>query len=205
MDTGPIIRMEKTNKLGEFSKNVEPGVWMAWLDFCYYHRVMNDEIDEMIVPDKGIMCQCGRSVESYPHWPPSTLTEAFDMLETQMQDDNTNHRYLATWWYEYVGRSKLSCNSDSIIEDIWKTSEICQTILGLCPVISKDMMIEDFGGLDLGKDKCKCRGRLDGEVCETCFRFNGETTCQHGHDEDCFFFVDIGNPDWLQAILDQGQ
>jgi hypothetical protein len=169
---------------------------------------MNDDIDNMTPPDEGILCSCGRSVESYPHWPPSTLPEAFDMLETQMQDNNTNHRYLATWWYRYVQQNEFCCKSGSIIEDIWENSKICASILILCPVISKDMMDEkNVGGLE-----CKCQGRLKGRVCQDCFKYHGKGDCDHDHDEACPYYdeenlphvFNLGTPDWLQEILDQG-
>jgi hypothetical protein len=207
MDSGPVIRMEKTHNLGEFSKDVEPFVWQVWLDFCYCHRVMNDIIDNMPSPDKGFMCLCGRSVESYPHWPSSTLVESFDMLETQMGDDNKHHRYLAMWWLEYVHRNRLGYydnKKDSSIQILGHTS-MCEAIRDLCPAISKDMIEEDFRRLALSDNKRVCSGEVS-----VCFKCRG--VCEHDHDETCPFgdgvdqvqVYEAENPEWLQAIVDQG-
>jgi hypothetical protein len=194
MDIEPIIFMDRTNNLGRFSKTVEPQVWQAWLDFCYYHRVMNDKTDDMLNPGQGIMCGCLQSIQSYPHWPPSTIPEAFDMLERQIQNDNDHHRHLATWWSEYVQRNRLSCESDNIIEDIWKASGIYLSILDMCPAISKDMMDERFRDL-----------KLDGVNSEY-IRHQGECLCEHEHCKDEYSENNEDDlyPDWLQAILDQG-
>jgi Helitron helicase-like domain at N-terminus len=55
------------------------------------------ELDASVDEING-RCDCGKSSIGYPHWPPSTVNEAFDQLNYLHNEHNTHRRHLAQRW-----------------------------------------------------------------------------------------------------------
>jgi hypothetical protein len=79
--TAFIMRQASPKRLGTFQKDVKPEIWQSWLDFIYNCRHFEGNHANLIIPEKRWVCFCGRAQISYPHWPPTTLPEAFDQLD----------------------------------------------------------------------------------------------------------------------------
>ena len=63
--------------LGQSGFTLKPDIWHSWLDFVYVTRIQEGQATFMAVLPRNRGC-CGRSRQSYPHWPPSTVQESFD-------------------------------------------------------------------------------------------------------------------------------
>jgi len=179
MDSGPLIACLPGNNLGTFSKNVRGEVWESWLNFCYNSRMHEGDYMKLTTPSSGIACQCGRSTESYPHWPPSTLLEAFDMLGLQIDDDNSHHRYLAGLWRDYVNVTGFHTSTMDIDGSLRRSShylDLSQEIFELCPTISKDM-----------KKVCGEKNEFESWVCETYC----QVVIDLGDGQGCLCFCDL--------------
>jgi hypothetical protein len=100
MNTGQpfIMRQASPKHLGTFQKDVKPEIWPSWLAFIYNSRHSEGKHANLIIPEKRCVCFCGRARISYPHWPPTTLPEAFDQLDCLLGDHNCHRRYLAHQW-----------------------------------------------------------------------------------------------------------
>ena len=71
-------------------------------------------------------CDCPLSCTSYPHWPPTSLKEAFDQLYLLQDQHNRHRRYLAHQWWAFV-RSQAS------IRPVYERDVDTADILALCP------------------------------------------------------------------------
>ncbi len=77
-------------------------------------------------------CDCPLSCTSYPHWPPTSLKEAFDQLYLLQDQHNRHRRYLAHQWWAFV-RSQAS------IRPVYERDVDTADILALCPCIQVDL------------------------------------------------------------------
>src|SRR5882762_9792427 len=77
-------------------------------------------------------CDCPLSRTSYPHWPPTSLKEAFDQLYLLQDQHNRHRRYLAHQWWAFV-RSQAS------IRPVYERDVDTADILALCPCIQVDL------------------------------------------------------------------
>ena len=82
MNDGDSDQDVKTNiavDLGTATFNLRPAVWHSWLQYVYSTRIYQGVYTHLAVYEDRT-CDCGRSSASYPHWPPTTIQEAFDQL-----------------------------------------------------------------------------------------------------------------------------
>jgi hypothetical protein len=87
-----------------------PAMWHSWLEFVYANRILNRQYTQLGLKKNG-RCECGKSSISYPHWPVSTVNEAFDMLNYLHDEHNKHRRYLAHQWWAFE-RAKSSTRAE---------------------------------------------------------------------------------------------
>src|SRR6267378_8720541 len=90
----------------------------AWLDFV--HEQKEKDGGQRYLP-KAKRCHCGKSLTSYPHWPPSTYEEAVAQLQSLIGESFPHRLYLAHCWVSslYIKRAAGS-NVETIISLVEK-------------------------------------------------------------------------------------
>jgi hypothetical protein len=109
-------------------------IWHSWLDFVYSARIHKGIYRHL--GDNETKCDCRQSSVSYPHWPPTTVKEAFDLLVYQQDLHNHHKRYLAHQWWVFVRAMGSTCpqnHRSGVYENL------AFLILDFCPCIQHDM------------------------------------------------------------------
>jgi hypothetical protein len=130
-----------------------PTMWHSWLEFVHADRIIDGQHKQLGLKRKG-RCKCGKGAISYPHWPVSTINEAFDMLNYLHDEHNKHRRYLAHKWWAFerakpdTAEQRRPNMADDIIKEFkcisidinkdtkttprargWKCSEYCEVVL----------------------------------------------------------------------------
>ena len=73
---------------------------------------------------KGRRCDCGKSRTSYPHWPPTSQTEAIDQLKCLLGQSYPHRQYLAHCWMVFL-----------LTDDTEKHKKTISLVHNSCPVL----------------------------------------------------------------------
>src|SRR5882762_2400808 len=85
-------------------------------------------------------CDCPLSRTSYPHWPPTSLKEAFDQLNLLQEQHNRHRRYLAhKWWVFVKSQASIRPVHFDFISNSYERDVDAADILALCPSILVDL------------------------------------------------------------------
>src|SRR5712664_3277422 len=95
----------------------------AWLEFV---RDQKEKGGQRYLP-KAKRCHCGKSLTSYPHWPPSTYEEAVAQLQCLIGESFPHRLYLAHCWITslYV---QLAAGSKGIEKTISLVQQSCESL-----------------------------------------------------------------------------
>lgn len=116
-------------------------VWHSWLDFVYSARIHKGIYKHL--GDNETKCDCRRSTASYPHWPPTTVKESFDLLVYQQDLHNRHLRYLAhQWWVFTRALSSTRPMNQGVTSYVNDYETVAASILSCCPCIEHDMNID---------------------------------------------------------------
>jgi len=105
-----VVAHPQAMSLGQPVFILSAPMWHSWLEFVYANRILSDQYTHLGLRDNG-RCDCGKSSISYPHWPPSTVNEAFDQLNYLHNEHNTRRRHLAQQRRSFE-RAKASVHTD---------------------------------------------------------------------------------------------
>jgi|SRR5467141_560509 len=96
----------------------------AWLDFV--HDEKEKEGGQRHLP-KVKRCHCGKSLTSYPHWPPSTYEEAVAQLRSLIGESFPHRMYLADCWLTSL-HMKLAAGSEGVEKMISLVQQSCGSL-----------------------------------------------------------------------------
>jgi len=94
----------------------------AWLDFV--HEQKEKDGGQRYLP-KAKRCHCGKSLTSYPHWPPSTYEEAVAQLQSLIGESFPHRLYLGHCWITSL-YLKLAAGSEGVEKIISLVEQSCE-------------------------------------------------------------------------------
>jgi hypothetical protein len=172
-----VVAHPQAMSLGQPVFILSAAMWHSWLEFVYAD---SDQYTFLSLRDIG-RCDCGKSSIGYPHWPPSTVNEAFDQLNYLHNEHNTHRRHLAQRWWSFE-RAKASVHTDDN-DDVPQVDSECTTLA--------DHIFDTFKciAIDMDKDmrmKPRARGWKCYEFCELVLHNKYSMClchCRHHRDE----------------------
>ena len=96
---------------------------------------------------RGRYCDCGKSMTSYPHWPPTCQSEAVDQLHCLVGQSYPHRQYLAQTWMSFL----LGKATDGTKDD----NEIISLVRNSCPVL---LQSENNDTRKRRREKFDCEG-----------------------------------------------
>jgi hypothetical protein len=72
------------------------------MEFVYSERIQDGMYEDLVNAGKG--CICGKGRMSFPHWPPTSFSEARALFESRLDKENTHRKHVARSWWAFVAR-----------------------------------------------------------------------------------------------------
>jgi hypothetical protein len=133
--SGSTTTDDRRNCLGTSPRVLRPEVWHSWLEFVRWTRIQQGICREL-QHRQNLSCDCWSSRASYPHWPPTTVAEAFEQLVLLQDEDNLHRPDLAPRWLYHVLSLAVEAAIGQTAEVVSNYFEIASGIRLLCPSLS---------------------------------------------------------------------
>ena len=142
---------------------------VLWMKYVYYTRTQEGLYEELPKLGKG-RCYCGKSRMSFPHWPPTSLSEAEVQLQMCFEERNTHRKYLAYCWWSFIN-NLANMDPWTVSEPQQRYRDGREEIRRRCPAVAEELSTvtklrvprrprgwrcDDYCEITLRERRCSC-------------------------------------------------